>query len=48
MLNVDNLKLESASYTHCLDGYTYEDYVEDYLGSDQRDVYEELRYVVLP
>jgi hypothetical protein len=48
MLNVDDIKLQFAAYTECLDGYTYPEYVSDFLASGTRDVYEELRYVILP
>ncbi len=47
-LNADGLKLEFASYTHCLDGYTYPEYVSDMLRNTPRNVYEELRYVDIP
>jgi hypothetical protein len=48
MLTVQGVKLEVADYTQCMDGYTYTDYVKDNLGGTSRNVYEELRYVVMP
>lgn len=48
MLNLDGLKLEFATYTHFLDGYTYSGFISDHFGSTRREVYEELRYVFKP
>ncbi len=47
-LNVDDLKLQFADYTHALDGYPYVDYLRDIFASLRRNEYEELRYVVMP
>ena len=45
MLTTDDLKLEFVAFTRRPDGYTYDDYVTDYLGSTMPDVYEEFRYL---
>jgi hypothetical protein len=47
-LNVNDLTLQFAAYTHALDGYTYVDYLRDVFASVRRIEYEELRYVVAP
>jgi hypothetical protein len=48
MLTVEGLKLQFARYTHRLDGYTYEDYLDDHLATVTKSVYDELAYVVTP
>lgn len=48
ILNVDDLRLQFAAYSHELDGYTYSNYLRDVLASIRRVEFEELRYVVRP